>query len=127
MASERVASKAPGNAEWPGEADGQRDFERWNPFAISLTVNGREHEALVRDISPTGARIQLAPAAEFEAGEDVVLNVEGYGELKANIRRLLEGDIAIEFTMSHIDSKLFGYWLQALRLEKKLLSDNPGG
>ena len=126
MASERDRSKAPGNAEWPEEAEGQRDFERWNPFAISLRVKGQEHQALVHDISPTGARIQLVPTAAFEAGEDVVLTVEGYGEFKANIRRLLEGEIAVEFAISHIDSKLFGYWLQALRLEKKLLRDNLG-
>jgi hypothetical protein len=66
-------------------------------MAARLTVGEVELRGTVADLSSSGARGSLSDTGRLGPGDQVVLHIEGHGELKATVRRLAEGEIGVEF------------------------------
>ena len=62
-----------------------------------LTAANVQATCVVADISRSGARITLSDTSHLRVGDEVVLNIDGHGELAATVRRIADGEAGLEF------------------------------
>lgn len=82
---------------WAGPPE-RRQFRRWLvSLPTSILADGRQLNGSIRDISPGGARIQLADAEAPPLGTAVRLNLDGYGAIEAEVRHAYAGLVDLMF------------------------------
>lgn len=103
------------------ERRGAERFETSRPF--HATADGEEFKGLLKDISETGASLEL----EFplQKGQVVEIDVEDAGTLTARVARMVEGRAGVQFTKSAKESSrdalaYFGVGVEKDPVEKLL-------
>ena len=90
------------------ERRGAERFETSRPF--HATTEGAEFEGLLKDISETGASLEMAfPVKE---GQVLEIDVEDAGKVTARVARATEGRAGVQFTKSakHASRKALAYF-----------------
>lgn len=104
-------------AAWRDERFARRRFKRWTtsqPGQVGLA--GQRHRCVVRDISPGGACVALHDVTAVRPDAYVVLTLEGFGAVPAEIRQVDEADeIARLYFLHDADRQLaLARWLMSL-------------
>ena len=82
------------------ERRGAERFETSRP--LHATADGVEFEGLLKDISETGASLEMA--FPVKAGQVLEIDVEDAGNLTARVARTVEGRAGVQFTGSAMDA-----------------------
>lgn len=116
MPEQEVADSGPLTL-WRDESFARRRYKRWatsRPAQVGLA--GQRHRCAVRDISPGGACVALEDVAAVRPGAYVILNLEGYGGVPAEIRQVDEADELARLCFLHDDERqaALAGWLLSL-------------
>lgn len=82
------------------ERRGAERFETSRPF--HATADGVEFEGLLKDVSETGAALEMT--FHLKEGQELEIDVEEAGKLAARVARTTEGHAGIQFTRSAKDA-----------------------
>lgn len=63
----------------------------------TLSQDEVQSPSTVKDISPTGAGVEVDDTSELSVGDEVILTIEGHGDFVATIRRVDDGGIGVMF------------------------------
>jgi hypothetical protein len=90
----------PFTAAHPGEAaSSRRRYRRWSVNLSGDLSAGRDaFHCAVYDISPSGARVQVSQAHLLSVGQLVLLDLEVYGVIPAEVRHVANGFVGLRFT-----------------------------
>jgi len=104
-------------ARWRDERFARRRFIRWTtsqPGQVGLA--GQRHRCTVRDISPGGACVVMHDVAAVRPDAYVVLTLEGFGAVPAEIRHVNEADELARLCFLHdLDRQAaLARWLMSL-------------
>jgi hypothetical protein len=69
----------------------------------------------VYDVSPGGARVQMARAGDLEVGRLVLFDLEGYGVIPAEVRHVEGGFVGLRFTYDAAEEVEFARYLVTTR------------
>jgi hypothetical protein len=96
----------------PGD---DRLFRRWQPLAGTLAAGAGEHGCTVLDISPAGAALWCAAAAEVPEGAAVRFRPDGHDEVPAEVLRR-EGEVLrLAFLLDAEGKRAVARWIAGLR------------
>lgn len=110
----------PGAVVWPTDGEGARMFERWRPFNGVVDHSRGGCQAVVLDISPSGAAVWAENSRHVRAASKVTFRLSGYGELPSEVVRLEGGVLGLMFLLDGPERRKLGDWLSHRReaLEK---------
>lgn len=102
---------------WRDESFARRRYKRWattRPGQVGLA--GQRHRCTVRDISPGGACVAMDDVAAVRPDAYVVLTLEGFGAVPAEIRYVDEADELARLYFLHDTDRqaALARWLMSL-------------
>ena len=99
-----------------GMADTRRRYRRWSVnLSGNVLVDDEPRFCAIYDISPGGARVQVAEGDEVAIGRQVMLEVDGFGEIPAEVRHSAHGFLGLRFTYEPEEEVEFARHLVASR------------
>lgn len=75
----------------------RRDPRKPLHVKAALTPCRTRSICIVKDISRMGANVSLNDATHLSCDDDVLLSIQGYGEVAATVRRIGDGDVGLRF------------------------------
>ena len=110
-------------ALWRDESFARRRYKRWSAHqAGQVGLAGQRYRCLVRDISPGGACIVLDDIAAVRPDSYIVLTLEGFGTVPAEVRQVEEADELARLCFLHAEDKqaALAHWLMSLPAAPRL-------
>ena len=109
---------------WRPSNGGRRRYERWNPMAASLSLDGERHPCVVQDISPGGACVWAETALKLREAAKLLLEVSEFGQVPAQVTRREDNEIGLTFQGDANVERDMATWLTPLRLSRELESES---
>ena len=82
---------------WRSQNGGGRQYERWQPLAASISLDGDRHRCVVGDISPNGASVWADTDLDLGKCSEVKLELGEFGEVAAQVARFTGKEIGLAF------------------------------
>jgi len=91
-------------AAWRKHGQTRRRLRRWSvSIQATVWIDDAPVDCTVTDLSPAGSRVKLTQSLAVDIGTDVVLHLEGYGSIPAEVR-YSDGE-ALGLMFLHDDSR----------------------
>ena len=98
----------------------RRRYRRWMvDLPAYVVADGKTLYCLIYDITPAGARLRVVAGGELLAGRKVSIDLEGYGQIPAEVRHSTLGVAGLAFLHGANDEARFAHWLARLRPHRR--------
>ena len=97
-----------------------RRCRRWNvQIPIFVEADDQTHYCTVYDISPGGALVRPLQIGAMPIGATVVVDLEHFGHLRAEVRHHTKGVVGLQFLHDATAAQALSRWLMTTRPERR--------
>lgn len=121
IAGSEVNSLSGGDPK-PRQSDDQarRRFRRWSVnLPASVSVLQAPRSCSVFDLSPAGARVRLFDGEALARGTEVVLELDGFGSIPAEVRHTVDGYTGLMFLLDEASEVQLARHLVSMQAERR--------